>query len=64
MALVKARPFTAKGKTTKLVLEAKITTDTVHEGRFALGSDFVSEEGTAFFALPIGRRIDLRVKLR
>lgn len=63
MALIKGRPFVSKGKTTKLVLDAKITTDTVHDGRFALGSDFVAEEGTAFFALPIGRRIDLRVRL-
>jgi hypothetical protein len=64
MALIKDRPFVAQGRTTKLVLAATITTDTVHDGRFALGSEFASEEGTAFFALPIGRRIDLRVRLR
>ncbi len=66
MALIKGRPFVAQGKRTTLRLVATVTTDTVHDGLhgevFAIGGSFHEGEGAAFFALNIGRRIDLRVR--
>jgi len=68
MALIKGRPFTAHGKTTKLRLSATVSPDTVHDGLhgdvFAIGGSFSDAEGAAFFALAIGRRVDLRVRSR
>lgn len=68
LALVRGRPFVAKAKTTRLHLSAKVTADTVHDGLhgdvFAIGGSFTGGEGNAFFALAIGRRIDLRVRAR
>jgi outer membrane biosynthesis protein TonB len=67
LALVKGRPFVAKGKVTKLHLVASVSSDAVHDGLhgdvFAIGGSFAGGEGTAFFALAIGRRIDVRVRL-
>jgi hypothetical protein len=68
LALIKGRPFVAKGKTTKLHLSATISTDAVHDGLhgdvFAIGGSYTGGEGSAFFALSIGRRIDVRVRLK
>ena len=68
MALLGARPFTARGAVTRLHLVAQVAADAVHDGLhgdvFAIGGSFNSGEGSAFFALAIGRRIDLRVTLR
>ncbi|MBX3187921.1 MAG: hypothetical protein KF819_12940 [Labilithrix sp.] len=68
LTLIKGRPFVARGKTTKLRLTATVSTDTVHDGLhgdvFAIGGSFAAGEGAAFFALAIGRRIDLRVRLQ
>lgn len=65
MALIKGRPFVARGKTTRLTLSATVSADTVHDGLhgdvFAVGAQM---DGTAFFALAIGRRVDLRVRVR
>lgn len=67
-ALVKGRPFVAKGRVTKLHLVASVSADAVHDGLhgdvFAIGGSFTGGEGSAFFALAIGRRIDVRVRLR
>jgi hypothetical protein len=66
MTLIKGRPFVSRGKTTRLRLTATVSSDTVHDGLhgdvFAIGGSFTSGEGAAFFALAIGRRIDLRVR--
>ena len=66
LALIKGRPFVAKGKVTKLHLVASVSADAVHDGLhgdvFAIGGSFAGEEGSAFFALAIGRRIDVRVR--
>jgi hypothetical protein len=47
---------------------ATVTPDSVHDGLhgdvFAIGGSFAGGEGSAFFALAIGRRIDVRVHLR
>lgn len=68
VALIKGRSFTAKGKTTKLHLTATVASDQVHDGLhgdvFAIGGSFVGTEGNAFFALNIGRRIDVHVRAR
>ena len=62
MALIKNRPFTARGKITKLRLSATVTPNTVPDGLhgdvFAIGAG--ADDG--FFALAVGRRIDLRVR--
>jgi hypothetical protein len=68
MTLIRGRPFTARGKVTKLRLTATVSSDTVHDGLhgdvFAIGGSFNDPEGAAFFALNIGRRVDLRVRLQ
>lgn len=68
VALVKGRPFVAKGKITRLHLAATVGADSVHDGLhgdvFAIGGSFAGGEGNAFFALAIGRRIDVRVRAR
>ena len=66
MTLIKGRPFVARNKVTKLRIVATISPDTVHDGLhgdvFAIGGSFAEGEGSAFFALNVGRRIDLRVR--
>ena len=69
VVLLKSRTFTSKGKTTTLrftgvVSADRTANDGLHGEKFALGSSFSGGEGSAFFALPIGRRIDIRVKQR
>jgi hypothetical protein len=67
LTLIKGRPFVARSKVTRLRLTATVSSDTVHDGLhgdvFAIGGSFAEGEGAAFFALNVGRRIDLRVKL-
>lgn len=67
ITLIKGRPFVARSKVTKLRLSATVSADTVHDGLhgdvFAIGGSFAEGEGAAFFALNVGRRIDLRVRL-
>jgi hypothetical protein len=68
LALIRGRPFVAKGKVTKLHIVATVSSDAVHDGLhgdvFAIGGSFSGGEGNAFFALAIGRRIDVRVRAR
>lgn len=68
IALIKGRAFTAKGRTTKLHLTASVAADQVHDGLhgdvFAIGGSFAGSEGNAFFALNVGRRIDVRVRAK
>jgi hypothetical protein len=68
MSLIRGRPFVARSKVTKLRLTATVSADTVHDGLhgdvFAIGGSFAEGEGSAFFALNVGRRIDLRVRLQ
>jgi hypothetical protein len=65
LALIGAREFTSGGPRTRLHLVATVSPDDIHDGLhgdvFAIGGSFVASEGSAFFALAIGRRIDLRV---
>lgn len=68
VALIRGRTFTARGATTRLVLRAQVAPDQVHDGLhgdvFAIGGSFTGGGGHAFFALAMGRRIDLAVSER
>lgn len=72
LALLGARPFTARGAVTRLRVTAHVSRDEVHDGLhgdvFALsGGSFSGDVGSAFFALPpvagAGRRIDVELRL-
>jgi hypothetical protein len=66
MALIGGRTFTARGPRTRLHVAATISANVVHDGLhgdvFAVSG--ATGDGAAFFALPVGRRIDLRVTAR
>jgi hypothetical protein len=51
---------------TRLRIIAKVAPDEVHDGLhgevFAIGGSFGTAQGSAFFALAIGRRIDVQVQ--
>jgi hypothetical protein len=68
MTLIKGRSFVSRSRVTKLHVSGSVSSDTVHDGlhgdAFAIHGSFTNGEGLAFFALPIGRRIDLRVRLQ
>jgi hypothetical protein len=61
LTLLRARPFTARGKVTVLTVRASVAADTVHDGLhgdvYAVGAS----AGHGFFALAIGRRVDITV---
>ena len=65
VGLLGGRPFTAQGARTRLHVRATVSHDQVHDGLhgdvFAIGGSFSRTEGSAFFALAIGRRVDFRV---
>jgi hypothetical protein len=67
LALIRGRAFVARAATTRLHVAARVAPDQVHDGLhgevFALGGSFVGAEGNAFFALAIGRRIDIRIRV-
>jgi hypothetical protein len=66
LALIRARSFVAEGKETRLRVTATVTQDQVHDGLhgevFAIGGSFEGAGGNGFFALAVGRRIDVRVQ--
>jgi hypothetical protein len=66
IALLRARSFTASRPVTRLQVSANVSPNEVHDGLhgevFALGGSFEKSVGDAFFALAIGRRVDLRVR--
>ncbi|MEO8875921.1 MAG: hypothetical protein ABI461_10060 [Polyangiaceae bacterium] len=68
IVLLEHRLFTAHARTTRLRVTAVISPDATHDGLhgdvFALGGSFSATEGDAFFALSIGRRIDVRIVAR
>ena len=65
LMLLRHRTFTAHARVTTLHVTGEVSRDTVHDGLhgnvFAVGGSFVSGEGDGFFALAIGRRIDVHV---
>jgi hypothetical protein len=68
IVLLKHRVFTAHARVTTLHVSAVVSPDSVHDGLhgdvFALGGSFSEAEGDAFFALAIGRRIDVKITSR
>ncbi|CAN5464715.1 hypothetical protein BH09MYX1_BH09MYX1_54740 [soil metagenome] len=66
VALIKDRSFVALGRTTKLRVSARVSPDQTHDGLhgdvFAVGGSYAGGEGNAFFALNIGRRVDVTVR--
>lgn len=60
VVLLRHRLFTARARTTRLHFSAVVEKDEVHDG---LHGDFFALGGM-FFALPSGRRIDLKVDAR
>ena len=66
IALIRARAFTASRPVTRLHVTGRVSADEVHDGLhgevFAVGGSFDGSEGSAFFALAIGRRVDLSVR--
>ena len=67
LALIRARSFVAEGKETRLRVTATVAEDQVHDGLhgevFAIGGSFDRGAGNGFFALAVGRRIDVRVNV-
>jgi len=67
LALIRARSFVAEGRETRLRVTATVTQDEVHDGLhgevFAIGGSFRGADGSGFFALTVGRRIDVRVRV-
>jgi hypothetical protein len=68
LTMMKSRLFTAKGATTSLTIAATVSADTVHDGLHgdvhAIHAAMNGSTGIAFFALPIGRRVDVTVHVR
>jgi hypothetical protein len=67
LALIRARAFVADRAATRLRVTATVSPDQVHDGLhgdvFAIGGSFEGREGNAFFALAVGRRVDVRVEV-
>jgi hypothetical protein len=67
LALIRARSFVAEGKETRLRVSATVAADEVHDGLhgevFAIGGSFDRGAGNGFFALAVGRRVDVRVQV-
>ncbi|MGH7286326.1 MAG: hypothetical protein ACRELY_32815 [Polyangiaceae bacterium] len=65
LMILRHRTFTAHSLVTTLHIAGEVSRDTVHDGLhgdvFAVGGSFTSHEGDGFFALAIGRRIDVHV---
>ena len=65
LVLIRARSFVATAAVTRLHIVSTVSPDSVHDGLhgdvFAIGGSFAGREGSAFFALAIGRRIDLTI---
>jgi|GEM_PF-879581 len=68
LALIRGRSFTSRARVTTLRLAASVAPDAVHDGLhgdvFAIGGSFAGSGGSAFFALAVGRRVDLSVRAR
>jgi hypothetical protein len=66
LVLIGARAFTADRRVTRLHVVGVVARDEIHDGLhgdvFAVGGSFDRGVGSAFFALAIGRRVDVRVR--
>lgn len=68
LALLGQRPFTAKGRTTRLVLRGMVRAGAVSDAElgavFAIGASYSQGAGHAFFSFASGLRVDLEVSGR
>jgi hypothetical protein len=69
VGFIRGRVFVANGARTVLRVSARVSPDTVHDGlhgdAYAIsGNAWHEPMGSAFFALPNGRRIDLTIRAR
>ncbi|MFO0679320.1 MAG: hypothetical protein U0169_22525 [Polyangiaceae bacterium] len=66
LAVIGGRTFTSRGSVTRVTLRATVSSDQVHDGLhgdvFAIGASMTGDVGSGFFALAIGRRIDVQVR--
>lgn len=66
IALIGGRTFTSTKRAVELRVSARVSADEVHDGLhgdvFAIGGSYSSGEGSAFFALSTGRRVDVSVR--
>lgn len=65
LMILRHRTFTAHARVTIFHVAGEVSRDTMHDGLhgdvFAVGGSFAGGEGDGFFALAIGRRIDVHV---
>lgn len=66
LSMLGRRVFVSRRKVVRLELVGKVSSDAVHDGLhgdvFAIGASFQGGAGSAFFALAIGRRVDLTIR--
>jgi hypothetical protein len=62
MAFIGGRTFLARGKTTRLHVSARVSTDATRDGDdavYAIHSEHEGQSASAYFSLSVGRRVDL-----
>lgn len=62
MAFIGGRTFLARGRTTRLHVSARVSTDATRDGDdavYAIHSEHEGPNASAYFSLSIGRRVDL-----
>ena len=62
MAFIGARTFLAHGRTTRLQVTARVSTDATRDGAdavYAIHSEHEGQNASAYFSLSVGRRVDL-----
>lgn len=62
MAFIGGRTFLAHGKTTRLHVTARVSTDATRDGAdavYAIHSEHEGSNASAYFSLSVGRRVDL-----
>jgi hypothetical protein len=62
MAFIGGRTFLAHGRTTRLHVSARVSTDATRDGAeavYAIHSEHDGQNASAYFSLSIGRRVDL-----
>jgi hypothetical protein len=64
--LMRGRSFTAHAATTRLHVTARVSLGearpAVNEKAYGVGGSFTGVEGIAFFRLPVGRDVDIRIR--
>jgi len=64
MAFIGGRTFLARGRTTRLHVTARVSTDATRDGAeavYAIHSEHEGQTASAYFSLSVGRRVDLTI---